>query len=97
MHMYALNAREKQRDLMPDTSPSYNLITTFQQRLETQSTHLVCFDGSRSQSDSQTTPRLATYVSPRSLFPSRAFPRSHTYLGVILCASMAHNTLLMDN
>lgn len=59
---------------MADTSPSYNLITTFQQRLEPQSIHLVCFDGSGSQSDSQTPPRHATHASLLSLslvrFPS---------------------------
>ncbi len=59
---------------MADTSPSYNLITTFQQRLAPQSIHLVCFDGSGSQSDSQTPPRHATRASLLSLslvrFPS---------------------------
>lgn len=97
MHMHTPNAKGKQKDLMPDTSPSYNLITTFQQRLVPQSIHLGCFDGSGSQSDSQPPPRQATHTSPRCLLPSRSFPRSHTYLGVILCASVAHNTLLMDN
>lgn len=79
---------------MPDTSSSHNLITTFQQRLEPLSIHLACFDGSGSQSDSQTPPRHATLASLLSL------PRAlslHTYFGVILCASVAHNTLLMDN
>lgn len=79
---------------MPDTSPSYNLITTFQQRLEPQSIHLECFDGSASQSDSQTPPHHATSTSLLSLPHALSL---HTYLGVILCASVAHNTLLMDN
>ncbi len=79
---------------MADTSPSYNLITTFQQRLEPQSIHLVCFDGSGSQSDSQTPPPRNSRFSSLSL--SRALSL-HTYLGVILCAGVAHNTLLMDN
>lgn len=94
MHMHTLNAKGKQRDLVADTSPSYNLITTFQQRLEAQSIHLVCFDGSGSQSDSQTPPHHATSTSLLSLPHALSL---HTYLGVILCASVAHNTLLMDN
>lgn len=92
-----IHTAERNRDPTFDISPPHNLIITFQQKLAPEGTltALWWLQVYKCQSDSPSC-RHRLHRS-FSLACTCAFFRSLMYLGVILCASVPHNTLLMDS